>query len=232
MMPLSPREMRFKSGLWAACRPATLRSPVSHHAEQFAVAGINFLKLRSCLLIICMAVVPLAAMFSHKIPRPWRLAAQRFARGEGFASGSGVARGGEIARTEEPMRALEPPAPPGATPGSPPPAAPPATAAAELPITGATDGTSLVRIEIERQLAALGAVAFECTGMQTGGLHRCSCRVPADLSGQLHRVFQSSNPDPVVALRNLLGQVQFWKHRMGTQVVSETQPTDRRTIRR
>jgi hypothetical protein len=41
--------------------------------------------------------------------------------------------------------------------------------------------------------------------------------VPADPSGQLQRVFQSSNPDPVVALKNLHGQVQFWKHRLATR---------------
>jgi len=202
------------------------------------VAGIDFLKLRSCLLIACMAVVPLAAMFSHTIPRDWRLAAQRFAaaqrfeQGEGFATGGSVARGGEIARAEEPERAVEPAAPPGATPGSRPPAPPQATTVSAVPIGRVTDDASLVQTEVERQLTALGAVAFECARMPTGGLHRCSCRVPADPSGQLHRVFQSSNPDPVMALRNLLGQVQFWKHRLGTQPAAETLPIAGQTLRR
>lgn len=178
------------------------------------MAGIDFLKFRSCLLLACMAVVPLAAMFSHTIPRHWRLAAQRFARGEGFITAGSVARGGEIARVEKEERAVEP------------------TAAAQLPVARVGDDASIVHTEVGRQLAALGAVAFECTAMPTGGLHRCSCRVPADPSGQLHRVFQSSNPDPVVALKNLLGQVQFWKHRLGTQLTAETLPSDGRTLRR
>jgi len=199
------------------------------------VAGIDFMKLRSCLLVACMAVVPLAAMFSHTIPRDWRLAAQRFAaarfeQGAGFAWGA--ARGPGIAHAEEPTRAMEPAAPPGATHGSRPPAPLQAIAVSAVPIARVTDDASLAQTEVERQLTALGAVAFECARMPTGGLHRCSCRVPADPSGQLHRVFQSSNPDPVVALRNLLGQVQFWKHRLDTQPASESLPRDGRTLHR
>ena len=175
------------------------------------MAGIDCLKLRSCLLLACMAAVPMAAMFSHTIPRDWRLAAQRFARGEGFARGAGMARDGAISAPDEPTRAVQPAAP---------------------PIAPEKDDASFVQTDVERQLTALGAVAFACTQSPTGGLHRCSCRVPADPSGQLHRVFQSSNPDPVVALRNLLGQVQFWKHGVDNRVTAESLPSASRTVRR
>lgn len=187
-------------------------------SEQSTVAGIIVMKVRTCLLIICMVAVPLVAMFSHKIPREWRLAAQRFARGGGFAAVESVARGGEPSRVEEPARDAEPAVPlvdvepPARLPSPPAPAAVSVT-----PPSGAGNDLALVRAEIERQLAALGAVSFECVRMPAGGLHRCSCRVAADPSGQLQRMFQSSNPDPVVALRNLLGQVQFWKHRLAAQ---------------
>lgn len=197
------------------------------------MAGIAFMKLRSCLLISCMAVVPLVAMFSHKIPRDWRLAAQRFARGEGFARVASVARGGEVARVEEPGEAEEPPVPivaieAPASPPSPHPQAPVIDSAG----AGARDDAALVRADVERQLVALGAGAFECARLPTGGLYRCSCRVSADPSGQLQRVFQSSNPDPAVALRNLLGQVQFWKHRLAAQPASRVELPDTPTGRR
>jgi len=197
------------------------------------VAGIVFMKLRSFLLIACMAVVPLVAMFSHKIPRDWRLAAQRFARGEGFARVESVARGGELAGAEEPAQIEEPAVPLVEIESPARPSSPPAQASvAGPPVVGGRDDADRVRAEVEQQLAALGAIAFECARMPTGGLHRCSCRVSADPSGQLQRVFQSSNPDPIVALRNLLGQVQFWKHRLAAQPASRAGPADMQTGRR
>lgn len=186
-----------------------------HRSEPSTVAGIAFMKIRTCLLVICMVAVPMVAMFSHKIPRDWRLAAQRFARGEGFAQVGSVARGGEPSRVEKPASDAEP----AVTPVEfNPPATPPSPAAVSVaPASDASHDPALVKADVEQRLAALGAVAFECVRMPTGGLHRCSCRVSADPSGQLQRMFQSSNPDPVVALRNLLGQVQFWKHRLAAQ---------------
>ena len=92
------------------------------------MAATSFMKLRSGMLVACMAVVPLVAMFSHKIPRDWRLAAQRFARGEGFAGVERVARGGELARPEEQAPAETPVEPLVATPPPAPHASPQTTA--------------------------------------------------------------------------------------------------------
>jgi hypothetical protein len=212
------------------------------------------MKLRSCLLFACMAIVPLVAMFSHKIPRDWRLAAQRLARGEApfppIPQSPAPVPPKPVATAAVPVAATPPqrsaaPAVPPPVPALPPaePAVPPAEPALPLvdvakpmspvptspvptspvptsPVPtspaaapGPTD-TARDRLAIEDQLRALGAVSIECVPMMQGTSHRCSCRVPADPSGQLQRVFQSSNPDPIVALKNLHGQVQFWKHRL------------------
>jgi hypothetical protein len=217
------------------------------------------MKLRSCLLFACMAIVPLVAMFSHKIPRDWRLAAQRLARGEAPVPPTlqspapvppkPVATAAVPVAATPPQRSAAPAVPP-PVPALPPaePAVPPAEPALPLvdvakpmspvptspvptsPVPTSPVPTSPVptspaaapgpadtardRLAIEDQLRALGAVSIECVPMMQGTSHRCSCRVPADPSGQLQRVFQSSNPDPIVALKNLHGQVQFWKHRL------------------
>lgn len=165
------------------------------------------MRLRSCILFACMAFVPMVAMFSHKIPREWRVAVQRIARGEGLLAMPSP----QVDRTTRLPVATEPEAAPG-----------PDRRPAALP---AIDDLATVRAGVEDKLRALGAVSFECGPMSGGALHRCSCRVPADRTGQLQRVFQSSNTDPAVALKNLLGQVQFWKHRLATLSDSADQPS-------
>lgn len=207
------------------------------------MAGTSVMKFRSCILFACMAVVPLVAMFSHKVPREWRLAVQRLARGA-------PAAGPPKQQPEsEPVPPVAPPVaaaslrPPSRQPELPlqsvamqpaaaqPDALVPVASSAEPAQETAAANVSLVvphepvaatdaarsRMVLEDQLRALGAVSIECVPMMQGAAYRCSCRVPADPSGQLQRVFQSSNPDPVVALRNLHGQVQFWKHRLATR---------------
>lgn len=194
------------------------------------------MKFRSCILFACMAVVPLVAMFSHKVPREWRLAVQQFARGATPAASPmrqpepvpPVAPPVAAAAPQPPSREPEPPL----QPVAPQPAAPvPVASSAEPPQETAAATVSLVvpqqanaatdaapsRTMLEDRLRSLGAVSIECVPMMQGAAYRCSCRVPADPSGQLQRVFQSSNPDPIVALKNLHGQVQFWKHRLATR---------------
>lgn len=180
------------------------------------MAGTAVMKVRSCLLVACLAIVPLVAMFSHKVPREWRLALQRTAGGGASAAQPLTAPEPQTQAQAQRELQPQPPAviplevdvPPTASP-LPEPAARPATLVPVTPVAA-------TRVAIEDQLRALGAVAIECVPMMQGASYRCSCRVPADPSGQLQRVFQSSNPDPVVALKNLHGQVQFWKHRLAT----------------
>lgn len=89
-----------------------------------------------------------------------------------------------------------------------------------LPIGGGTGRESL-----EARLRALGATKIDWTPGQGGdGLHRCSCRIPAEPTGQLHRVFQASAADPVAALDNLVGQVTAWSMRTGGTAASPSTP--------
>lgn len=93
-----------------------------------------------------------------------------------------------------------------------PPAPGPGVGAAAAGSPGTLDRTAL-----EGRLTALGATQVEWTPAQGGdGIHRCSCRLPADPSGQLHRVFQASGTDPLSALDSLVGQVTAWSLRHGS----------------
>jgi hypothetical protein len=89
-----------------------------------------------------------------------------------------------------------------------------------LPIGGETGRESL-----EARLRALGATRIDWTPGQGGdGLHRCSCRIPAEPTGQLHRVFQAAAADPVAALDNLVGQVTAWSMRTGGTAAGPSTP--------
>ncbi|NDC53738.1 MAG: hypothetical protein EBZ74_05465 [Planctomycetia bacterium] len=161
------------------------------------------MKIRSCVLLACLVCVPLVAMFSHKVPREWRLSGQRLAT---------AVAAGWVGRAEASVRA--------------PAADMPAEAAAPEPARPAAAGDHVAasRADAADRLRELGAVSFECVPLAGGGAYRCSCRVPADRSGQLQRVFQSSNPDPEVALKNLVGQVRFWKQRVASDPAGGGRP--------
>lgn len=167
------------------------------------------MKIRSSLLFACMLVVPLLAMFSHKIPPDLRQAARRHvwepaqrSLMTAFGSAAEPATAAVTHAPVTPALALEPTEPP------------PAKTLASLP----AEPVRMIaadRSGIEDRLAALGAFSFECAPVNgADGLHRCSCRVAADPSGQLQRVFQSSDRDPGVAMQQLLGQVQAWRQRI------------------
>jgi hypothetical protein len=175
------------------------------------------MKIRTFLLFACMIVVPMLAMFSHKIPPDLRQAARRhlwepaqraLAGGQTAPEPTVVAPMPTVAISD---RVASPdPAPSFAEPE--PASAAPARAAASPPAS--------LR-EIEGRLAALGGLAVECVPVTgDGGMHRCSCRVAADPSGQLQRVFQSSDRDPAAAMQHLLEQVEVWKQRIASSPIS------------
>ncbi len=236
------------------------------------------MKLRSALLIACMLVVPLLAMFSHKIPSELRLAARKrmwdalatalghdqpeHPLGVSFGPAAPIALPdpgpasaamansavpaavdaaafvapsplppplpqtlhSPVGQIEAPpsRAAIEPPAAEAAIGGSVPPLSAPELLSeglsSESVVPLATSSISPAPAEaIEQRLRALGALSIEWTPSQAGdGLHRCSCRLPADPSGQLHRVFQASAADPIAALDSLLGQVTAWSMRAST----------------
>ena len=78
---------------------------------------------------------------------------------------------------------------------------------------------------IQDRLATLGAVSFECApaaGAETK--HRCSCRVAADPSGELQRVFQSTETTPLAAMNGLLTQVTAWRRRIALEPTATRPP--------
>jgi len=131
--------------------------------------------------------------------------------GEGL-SAAGATAPSDPGRRVTPAPSIDPPV----RLGEPTPALPPAPAIlvgteSSLPI-----GEAGGRESLEARLRALGATRIDWTPAQGGdGLHRCSCRIPAEPTGQLHRVFQAAAPDPVAALDNLVGQVTAWSMRAG-----------------
>lgn len=224
------------------------------------------MKLRSALLIACLIVVPLLAMFSHKVPTATRAAIRErlwdpmvrplaSALGLGATSPTSPAprqataspvedalpgpprafASSESASTDigppaaDPLNPLQPTRGPGlrepdaAIAGNTPPPAILLGSDDSLPIGGATGLESL-----EARLRALGATRIDWTPGQGGdGLHRCSCRIPAEPSGQLHRIFQAAATDPVAALDNLVGQVTAWSMRSGGTAASPAMPLQR-----
>ena len=224
------------------------------------------MKLRSALLIACLIVVPLLAMFSHKVPtatrtaireRLWDPVIRPLASALGLgatsptspaprqaadspvedpfpgpptafaSSGSASTDIGPAAadplQTLQATRASSLHQPDTAIAGNTPPPAILLGSDDSLPIGGATGRESL-----EARLRALGATRIDWTPGQGGdGLHRCSCRIPAEPSGQLHRIFQAAATDPVAALDNLVGQVTAWSMRSGGPAASPAMPLQR-----
>lgn len=203
------------------------------------------MKFRSAVLIACLIIVPMLAMVSHKIPTATRVAVRQrlcdpvvgrlFALlGLGHAPATGQPPAGADAgephdATRSAIATTEPAAPVPAVPAarslehspSPVPAMEPSVTPAPQAILAAAEssppiGGTAGRESLEARLRALGATSIDWTPAQGGdGLHRCSCRIPAEPTGQLHRVFQSAASDPVAALDNLVGQVTAWSMRTG-----------------
>ena len=153
------------------------------------------MKVRACILVVCMTVVPALAMFSHHVPVGLRQAAR--------------------CHIWQPVVAWLRPAetaPSGVVEGEPAshPVAEPAAPAAE-PAGGDAPAAD--------RLAALGAVAIDVRPLEgVAGMHVASCRVAMDAAGQLHRVFQAPGADPDAATAALADQVQAWRDRLAARV--------------
>jgi len=191
------------------------------------------MNLRSLLLIGCMLVVPLLALFSHLVPPEFRAATRRcVAAAVGRWSATPAASDRPPASVE-----LQPPAngpardrlfstaavgfEPAAVPAASEPAAPPLVAQLADRTRQIRDQQARDHQATEAQLNALGAVSFECQPLPgSGGLHSSSCRVPVDAAGQLQRVFQATGPDPNSASSALLAQVAAWRQRQTVQPTS------------
>jgi len=193
------------------------------------------MKLRSTILFGCLLFVPLVAMFSHKIPRGvregfrervWRPAVARVSAwvgGEVDHGGHGGERsafepvapiprqpegaaGDRIAAAAAPVASDPPPAP-----AVPPPAMLPAVSVQSTLLPKPS------RAALEERLAAIGAVGLKLKPPQEpSGVHVASCRMPADASGQLQRLFQATGPTPEMSLERLASQIEAWRLRVAS----------------
>ena len=166
------------------------------------------MRVRSLLLGVCMVVVPALALFSHHVPPEVTAAVKR------LVSGRPPARP-EAMRSAAPLSAASEPA-------APPPVAAPPVVAAPAPAAGlqtpsaphATSPAAAGRRALEDRLLELGATAIECQPLPGGGgALLASCRVAADPSGQLQRLFQAVGPEPTAALETLRADVEAWRIR-------------------
>ena len=175
------------------------------------------MKVRTCVLIVCMTVVPALAMFSHHVPAELRGAAHRHLW-QPVAAWLTPAEDA-VARPQE----LSPPPAEQATAVSPT-SQPPAqvSTAAPLPIAAVPVQAAAAPSALER-LAALGAVAVEVRPLEgVAGMHVASCRVAMDAGGQLHRVFQAPAADPAAATAALASQVEAWRERLASRAAGST----------
>lgn len=85
---------------------------------------------------------------------------------------------------------------------------------ATLPQAGELGATAAETIAAIKQL---GGTAIECLPSEGKRRYRCSCRVAADPSGQLQRVFHASGHDPESALSAMARDVEAWKARIASR---------------
>lgn len=181
------------------------------------------MKFRSFLLVACMVVVPLIAMFSHRIPSGARAAVVAFLRDLAGPRPPAV----PVAPIMNPV----PAAPPAVAPAAP--ATPPVNRAAAAEQAGAAPrvvpvAAAVPEVEACGRLRDLGAVAIDCRPLAGHDGHVASCRVPVDGSGQLERVFQASGADAATAAEALLREVSAWKAAAGAGPTRVPRPTTMR----
>jgi hypothetical protein len=192
------------------------------------------MKFRTCLLAVCMVVVPTLAMFSHHLPADTRRSVRDCVHGvhDWFAGTlasigtpsvstaaapdqAGEGPGAAVSRDDGPRDAAAHEGVAAATgpSGAPPPEAPPLPGAPPLPAS---------LDEVVRHLADLGAESIECVALPgLAGQHLASCRVPLDSARQLHRVFQTEGLGAEAATRRLLDEVNAWKRRTAQRTAAE-----------
>lgn len=158
------------------------------------------MKVRACILVVCMTVVPAWAMVSHHVPVGVREAVR-------------ARLWQPLARCFQPTDAAsEPVAQPVASPVA---AEPAAAASGPLPVPTGQSPTE--------RLATLGAVAVDIRPLEgVVGVHVATCRVAMDADGQLHRVFQAPGADPGAATAALADQVQAWRERVDARAAVPT----------
>lgn len=154
------------------------------------------MKVRSAVLIACLVVVPLVALVSHRVPASLRSLVRDRITDPAAAWLTSLVTSPEP--VSDPAETTSAPSAPALVPA----AEPPAAAAART------------------ILHQLGAVAVECQPHASGC--QASCRVPVDVEGELHRVFQVTAADEPTALRGLSDQIEAWSRRRAARAPAAT----------
>ena len=87
----------------------------------------------------------------------------------------------------------------------------PVTLATAEPAAAAAPATISLDPALTSALTQLGAFDIACQPTIGGRYHHCSCRVAADPSGQLVRMFHATDATPEQAIHRLLADVYQWK---------------------
>jgi hypothetical protein len=188
------------------------------------------MKIRSCVLIICMVVVPGLALFSHLTPpaardlirhmlrEPLRLGVRALAEAIPSGAVSGPRAEAMVPAPPEPepeplAAASSPRAPANAVESSP----PSATRSSSAMETPRSPAEWAVLGDLRHELASLGATAIDCRP-QPGDLagYVSRCRIGIDPEGQLHRMFHGRGADAAAAMQSLVEQVRAWQTRQAS----------------
>jgi hypothetical protein len=171
------------------------------------------MKVRTCLIVACMTVVPALALFSHRVPGEVR-ARLRSCLWQPLAAWADSSTEASPDRPRDPA-------------GEPTVSVSQATPAAPAPPRPAPSGGGSFAASVE-PLTRLGAVAIDCRPLDgVAGTHVASCRVAVDAAGQLHRVFQAAGTSPEEALASLTAVVQDWQERLAARAANVAGPAAR-----
>lgn len=177
------------------------------------------MKVRTCVLIACMTIVPALALFSHQLPAGVREAFRSHVWEPAEAWVASIAKREPATIVSEATEApadQNPAAQDTVTTSEASPeyvaevhAQQPEVVRAQAP--SAAEPSSAAA----ESLVSLGAMAIDCRPFDDlDGTHVASCRVAVDAAGQLHRVFQAAGGSPDQAYAALFATVRAWKERV------------------
>jgi len=172
-------------------------------------SGVGGMKIRSSLLVTCLVVVPLIAMFSHRIPPSARAAVSRWIRDAASRTSGGAAPIAPATLSAAPAAEPSVRHAGAAAPVVEEPRVVPV--AAVMPVVAVASAADTAESAVLAQLRGLGAIDIDCRPLLGGRGHVASCRLPVDDAGQLQRVFQATGVDPEAAAMKLFGDVSAWQ---------------------
>ena len=184
------------------------------------------------LMFACMIVVPMIAMFSHKLPPELRNAMGKIVLNPAIDLIESLALAAEAEETDQTREFAAPPAGPllaDRVASSPPQPAPSierdgtdTTTLHQQQPRPARQPLSLDRASaLRQQLAAAGVHKLLIEPASDGSRSvRGSCRLAVDAEGQLQRLFHASGATEAETLSQLVEQVGRWHQRLGTRTPS------------